>query len=260
MKGNTEVGNRNPFRYREYYWDAETELYYLNTRYYDPETGRFINADSPALILDGDVGLADKNLYAYCDNNPVNRKDDDGDIWQAMLIGAIVGVAGQYISDVANNISSGKKGADIFKPTSSGRDYLAAGVGGAIAAIPGGFLKTVAVGAIGNLASDGIRGNLKNTKDVAKSAGLGAFANVVGYGINEGAARLKVKRINKLSRTNKKNYLMKKFYKNGRENINTNLKKFKKKPVKQVQNRFFTFRAGVYSSVSSTTAATILSR
>ena len=174
------------------FWDAEIGLYYLNTRYYDPETGRFINANSPALILDGEIGLSDKNLYAYCDNNPVNRKDDDGNIWQAMLVGAIVGMAGQYISDVANNISSGKKGADIFKPTSSGRDYFAAGVGGAIAAIPGGFVKTLAVGAIGNLASDGIRGNLKSTEDIVKSAGLGAFANGVGYKANDIASKLKV--------------------------------------------------------------------
>ena len=121
-------------------------------------------------------------------------------------------------------------------------------------------MKTLAVGAIGNLASDGIRGNLKSTEDVVKSAGLGAFANGVGYKANDIASKLKVKSINKLSRPQKKNYLMKKFYKNGRKNINLNLKRFRYKPVKQVQKRYFRFRAGVYSSVSSTAAATILSR
>ena len=69
------VGLRNPFRYRGYYYDADTGFYYLNARYYDPETGRFINADGYASTGQGFVG---SNMFAYCNNNPVMHIDPDG--------------------------------------------------------------------------------------------------------------------------------------------------------------------------------------
>ena len=71
----TGLADVNPFRYRGYYYDSETGYYYLNSRYYDPETGRFLNADDPAYI--GDSGI-EGNLYAYCGNNAVNMEDPDG--------------------------------------------------------------------------------------------------------------------------------------------------------------------------------------
>ena len=71
----SHVANINPLRYRGYYWDSELGLYYLNSRYYDPETGRFINADG--LIQTGQ-GVLDKNMFAYCNNNPVNMSDPAG--------------------------------------------------------------------------------------------------------------------------------------------------------------------------------------
>ena len=69
------LGTQNPFRYRSYVYDQETELYYLQSRYYDPEIGRFINAD--ALVSTGQ-GLLGNNMFAYCRNNPVCRKDIPG--------------------------------------------------------------------------------------------------------------------------------------------------------------------------------------
>ena len=63
------IGNINPFRYRGYYYDVETGLYYLQTRYYDPQVGRFLNADSVDYIAPDLIGGL--NLYAYCNNNPV---------------------------------------------------------------------------------------------------------------------------------------------------------------------------------------------
>lgn len=69
----------NPFRYRGYYFDIETGLYYLNSRYYDPETGRFINADDVSCLdTDNINGL---NLYMYCANNPINNVDTTGYAW-----------------------------------------------------------------------------------------------------------------------------------------------------------------------------------
>ncbi|WP_322184098.1 RHS repeat-associated core domain-containing protein [Neglectibacter caecimuris] len=67
--------NINPLRYRGYYQDAETNFYYLQSRYYDPSTARFINADSYASTGQGFLGY---NMFAYCGNNPVSRVDASG--------------------------------------------------------------------------------------------------------------------------------------------------------------------------------------
>ena len=70
------VGEKNPFRYREYYYDSETEMYYLQSRYYDPEVKRFINADDRLSRNYGSV-MGD-NIYIYCNNNSINMKDTTG--------------------------------------------------------------------------------------------------------------------------------------------------------------------------------------
>ena len=62
----------NPLRYRGYVFDSETRFYYLQSRYYDPELGRFLNADSYASTGQGVLG---NNMFAYCLNNPVNYAD-----------------------------------------------------------------------------------------------------------------------------------------------------------------------------------------
>ena len=65
----------NPFCYRKYVYDPETGLYCLGSRYYDPEVGRFVNADDTDVIFAKPQELYHKNLYVYCDNNPVVRRD-----------------------------------------------------------------------------------------------------------------------------------------------------------------------------------------
>jgi RHS repeat-associated protein len=82
------VGEKNPYRYRGYRYDTETQLYYLQSRYYSPEWGRFINADT----IVGEVGeLLSHNMFAYCNSDPVNMEDPDGDI--AWWVGAAIGGA-----------------------------------------------------------------------------------------------------------------------------------------------------------------------
>ena len=77
------LGAQNPFRYRGYVYDAETGLYYVTSRYYDPEIGRWINSDN--MITTGS-DLAGLNLFAYCGNNPVNRVDPSGRFWISAII------------------------------------------------------------------------------------------------------------------------------------------------------------------------------
>lgn len=91
----TNIGLINPYRYRSYRYDAETELYYLNSRYYNPEWGRFINGDG----YGGQVGeLLSHNVYAYCLNNPINLYDPNGNSPLFAIINKIVGT----IKEIAN--------------------------------------------------------------------------------------------------------------------------------------------------------------
>ena len=69
----SHIGAVNPFRYRSYYYDNETKLYYLNSRYYNPEWGRFINCDELIKAENNNY-----NLYTYCKNNPVRYVDYTG--------------------------------------------------------------------------------------------------------------------------------------------------------------------------------------
>ena len=69
------IAHVNPFRYRGYFYDAETGFYYLNSRYYDPCTGRFMNADG---VMQTGKGVLDKNMYTYCANNFIMFCDPNG--------------------------------------------------------------------------------------------------------------------------------------------------------------------------------------
>ena len=82
------IGNLNPFRYRGYYYDVETKLYYLKTRYYDPEVGRFMTIDGIE-YLDPET-INGLNLYAYSGNNPVMAVDPNGNKWWHWLLGAVI--------------------------------------------------------------------------------------------------------------------------------------------------------------------------
>ena len=116
------IGHINPLRYRGYYYDRETRLYYLQSRYYDFANCRFINADTFA-TTDAN-GFLSANMFAYCENNPVMRTDEDGEVSHIVIgaiIGAAAGVAGQLISDL---VSGGK--------ISSWQNYVGSAIGGAL--------------------------------------------------------------------------------------------------------------------------------
>ncbi|MPM76547.1 hypothetical protein SDC9_123546 [bioreactor metagenome] len=87
----THIANVNPIRYRGYYYDTETGLYYLQSRYYNPQWGRFLNADDMGVLFEDQDNLIETNLFAYCLNNPVNRSDPSGNISIGAIIGGIIG-------------------------------------------------------------------------------------------------------------------------------------------------------------------------
>ena len=150
------ITETNPIRYRGYYYDTETRLYYLKSRYYDPAVKRFVNSDDTD-VLNVQCDLYDKNLYSYCDNNPTMCKDSDGNIW----ISVAIGVGSQYAADVIGNLVAGKTGKDIFVPTSSVGDYIAAGV---TSLIPGAGLTKVLARSLISLGIYGIENEIKGTE------------------------------------------------------------------------------------------------
>ena len=83
-----------PLRYRGYVYDNETGFYYLQSRYYDPTTCRFINADEYAST---GQGLSGHNMFAYCGNNPIMRADDGGEFWH-IVAGAAIGWGVSFFS------------------------------------------------------------------------------------------------------------------------------------------------------------------
>ena len=97
------VGDVNSFRYKGYYLDKETGYFYCKSRYYDPKWMRFINMDHPDIIADTTLSHNDKNVYTYCDNDPINRVDSDGEAWH-ILIGAAVGAITSLVTSLATEI------------------------------------------------------------------------------------------------------------------------------------------------------------
>ena len=107
-----ELADKNPLRYRGYYYDSETGFYYVSSRYYDPEVGRWINADD-ADYIGADGSPLSYNLFAYCLNNPVNRTDVEGNWslpnWAKVVVGAVATVAA-----VAVTVATGGAAAPVL--------------------------------------------------------------------------------------------------------------------------------------------------
>ena len=95
------IGTINPLRYRGYYYDNETGLYYVTSRYYDPEVGRWINADG---YISTGQGIAGTNMFAYCGNNPANRDDPTGELW-ATLIDKITNIIKRMVCTIRDGVA-----------------------------------------------------------------------------------------------------------------------------------------------------------
>ncbi len=137
-QGGSELLTINPFRYRGDYYDEETGLYYLNSRYYDPETGRFISPDSLKYLEPETCnGL---NLYAYCGNNPINYIDPTGCFPFAILL----------ILAITTSIGLGVGGMVAYQEGLTG--WEAAGavlLGGALGLAVGGLIVATTGAAVG---------------------------------------------------------------------------------------------------------------
>ncbi len=183
------IGVLNPFRYRSYYYDTETELYYLQTRYYDPELGRFISQDSIEYAAPETInGL---NLYAYCGNNPVMNIDPTG----TFFIGFLIALAGIALAGVMSGV-----GAVINADEDENKwgtflggfvNGVIGGVGIAIGVATGGIAGlaiAVGMGIVGGIAGDAISqyisyGNIDKSQLIYSGVvgGLVSLATYVGF-------------------------------------------------------------------------------
>ena len=92
------VMTANPFRYRGYYFDKETYFYYVASRYYDPEIGRFISPDEPTTLFMNAMVVGGANLYAYCLNNPIMLTDSTGMSFWSDIGDFFVGVGNGFVN------------------------------------------------------------------------------------------------------------------------------------------------------------------
>ena len=179
------IGYLNPFRYRGYYYDVETKLYFLKTRYYDPEIGRFITIDDISYLDPNSInGL---NLYAYCGNNPVMMVDKTGCIAISltiicMIIGAVLGaIAGGF---VAHNVAKehGQNGWALIGWTMLGvvggaiiGGALGAGVGTAVSHFTGIVGFSISSHSVLPIKSVTVLGNMPGYISAAKATGSGFY-------------------------------------------------------------------------------------
>ena len=168
----------NPFRYRGYYYDGETQLYWVSSRYYSPELCRWISPDSIEYLDSQSInGL---NLYAYCNNNPIMYVDPTGHfIISSIIIGVIIGFVTTGIKDYVND---GK----LFNGDISGWEYFGSILGGAIGGLGAGLGTTILSSGLGNVIEAAFAGDISSFEDVMFQFALGGLLGVVGYGISKG--------------------------------------------------------------------------
>ena len=166
VSGDSYFANVNPFRYRGYVYDTETGFYYLQSRYYDPEIGRFINADGQ---INQQESISGYNLFAYCNNDPINMIDSDGK-FPFLAITAAIGAA---VGAVVGGIRAAKAGRSVWKGALKG-----AAIGGLVGlgagAVAGALLAGSAAASVASVAI-----GAKTTVAMVESAGVVAGAKML---------------------------------------------------------------------------------
>jgi len=196
--GSSVLAEANPFAYRGYYYDSDLGLYYLGSRYYDSRVDRFISCDDPSVITATPDGLTDKNLYAYCDNNPVMRADHGGEFWN-VVAGAVIGggleLAGQLLS-----------GSSFYEVNWAkvGVSALSGGLAAAVGPVAGCLISGAT-----DVAMEALDGNINSIADAAKSFAWGTAKAVISYGIGTavGKATRSLTKVEKVGKIGDNGYL-----------------------------------------------------
>ncbi len=156
-----DISAVNPITYRSYYMDIELGffMYYLNSRYYIADWGRFVSADSYVQTGQGVLG---NNMFAYCGNNPVNRADSGGDFWH-IVVGA---TAGTLISGVVKAVSNVIEGKSVTNGLATAM----------LAGAASGVLASTGIGAVGMAVGNAAISIAENTvNQVVENKGFNNF-------------------------------------------------------------------------------------
>ena len=168
-------------------------VYYLQSRYYNPQWGRFLNADLPEIAQQSKDEINGLNLFAYCCNDPVNNSDPTGffPFIASLIIGAIVGIMVLYFVDDIYNMVNNK--SQWWKPTSTVSEYVASGFLGAISTLSLSKKSVVIISSVVSgatyIANCIEKGNKIDIVKLLLSLAIGAFCGA----ISEGGMALKNK-------------------------------------------------------------------
>lgn len=182
------IGNVNPIRYRGYYLDSETGYYYLQSRYYNPQLGRFINAD---LYCDTGDTVLGTNMFAYCENNPVCLYDPDGEFPHVAIgiaIGAVIGAGSSAVVSALTQYADDGEINWYVVAVNAGTG----GISGALAGTGMGLMASIGVnaglGGLTNLLETWIKKEDFSGLDFTMSAVFGAISGCAGYKIGSGTS------------------------------------------------------------------------
>ena len=174
---NTTLANANPLRYRGYYYDTETGLYYLQSRYYDPVVKRFINCDEYASTAQGFIGY---NPFAYCLNNPVSLIDVNGTLTETVVAAIVGGVTGAISGAFWGGITAAASGGNIATGMLSGA------LSGAVSGAFSGAAKPIAifVGTVSSVVSYWATSNNPTVGGAITAAAFGAVNGAISSAID----------------------------------------------------------------------------
>ena len=192
----TFVGNINPIRYRGYYYDTESDMYYCKSRYYKPQINRWINMDDISYLDKKNInGL---NLYAYCYDNPIMYSDPSGHI--ALLITALIsGVIAVGANIFSQMVLEDKSFSEIVWS-----EVIISGLSGFVSGfVPGsGFLSLVGQSAVSAFVDSNLRsliyGEEFSLEKVIFDAAVQIITGTVAMGISSGIDKLTSKITNKV--------------------------------------------------------------
>ena len=160
----------NPLRYRGYHYDADSGFYYLQSRYFDSTICRFISADSYTSTEQGFLG---RNMFAYCNNSPINACDLAGTFGFFTLANAVFGAVVGAVTQVATNIATGNS---VFE------GVVGAAVGGAVynvvAITTGSIVAASAAGSAAEALTNEVGSYLTGEKKLTAQNVMGSLANV----------------------------------------------------------------------------------
>ena len=183
--GELILSKYNPFRYRGYYYDIETGFYYLQSRYYNPEWGRFLNADG---YINANGDMLGYNMFAYCGNNPVMGYDPTGEWnWSKLFSGAnLLAIGAVAVATAATVLTCGA--ASPLMVAVASVTFVA---GGATAI--NGAAEIIESGTGYNVVRDGLMGGDEEAYETYKNvmqttAEVGTMVTGTYYGANGGSA------------------------------------------------------------------------